>query len=171
MGGTYLPKLGYLAIRELEDTPEPDWWCQSIWRLFYPLKIKLFFKLVLDGKIPVWDSLTHRFLVGPTKCNLCEQDTKSIDHLFLSCPYASKVWKSLTYHAGIPHFWNSLDIKLVWKDWISGPHFSTLVALSVFAIWGIWLAWNKKLFDEILISVQIYVDRSFGIFKVFPVPM
>ena len=73
MGGTYLPKLGYLAIREQEDPPEPNWWCQSIWRIFCPLKIKLFSRLVLDGNISVWDSLTHSFLVGPDRCNLCER--------------------------------------------------------------------------------------------------
>ena len=64
-----------------------------------------------------------------------------------------------------------MDIKLAWKDWIRGPHFSTLVALPVFAAWGIWLARNKELFDRILILAQIYADHSFGIFKVFSVPI
>ena len=64
----------------MEDHAQLDWWCFSIWELKFPLKNKLFFRLVLDGKIPVWDTLMHRFLAGPNRCPLCEMDVESIAH-------------------------------------------------------------------------------------------
>ena len=77
------------------------------------------------------------------------------------------MWKTLSHFAGIPHFQILTDIKLDCKDWINGPYYSTLAALPVIIVWGIWLARNKKLYDGILIPAQVYAGRSFGIFKAF----
>ena len=94
-GGVYVPQLGYLTIR-LEEGIVPSWWCHSTWEIFCSLKIHFFLWLLLEGKVPVWDILVHRFYSGPNRCPLCKLFAESIDHLFIHCQFARDVWCHLS---------------------------------------------------------------------------
>ena len=91
----------------------------------------------------------------------------NIAHLFFHSSYTHEDWCHLFLLVDLPFIWTGVDIQLAWYSWTSCIHFSTSVALPVFAIWGIWLARNRKIFDDILILAQVYARRSFGIFEAF----
>ena len=123
----------------------------GVWKLNCPFKIKIFFRLVLDGKISVWHTLKHKFLAGTSICPLCELDAESIFHLFIHFPYARDLWNHLSHLADLPLFWTGADVQQAWLSWSRSTYFTSSAVLLVFAIWGIWLSRNMKLFEDVLV--------------------
>nr|CAD1817778.1 unnamed protein product [Ananas comosus var. bracteatus] len=59
----------------------------DIWRLRIPLKVKVFYWLVLKKKILTMDNLVKRGWTGNTSCVLCGSEIETIDHLFTQCVF------------------------------------------------------------------------------------
>eukprot|EP00253_Pinus_taeda_P035564 PITA_35564 len=94
--GEYYPKEGYSYLMKQKGWDIPEWWSKSIWKLTSPAKARLFLWCMLKGKIPTWDRLQARYLIGPGRCPLCKLDEESIRHLFTSCTVSLKIWDELT---------------------------------------------------------------------------
>lgn len=55
-------------------------------------KAGVFLWLVFHKRCITMDRLKRLGVVGPTRCVMCEQAEEEVDHLFLSCPIATKCW-------------------------------------------------------------------------------
>ena len=64
------------------------------WKIKVPLRIKIFMWFVHKGVFLTKDNLTKRNWVGNTGCCFCDQN-ESIKHLFLECPLAKLLWRSI----------------------------------------------------------------------------
>ena len=114
-------------------------------------KINIFFWLLLQDKILTQDNLAKRGQILPNRCCLCMQDLEMVNHMFIHCPFFSRVWSHLTTNldfnrcplASIQDFfsqWRShhqgLNSQLL-SSWIL-PHFC----------WGIWKEHKNRIFRD-----------------------
>jgi len=70
--GEYSPKDGYNFLMQKKGWGDPDWWSKLIWKLKGPAKAKIFLWCMLKRKVPTWDTLRARYLIGPGRCPLCK---------------------------------------------------------------------------------------------------
>lgn len=117
--GEYTNKSGYkvaLKIREREnpivnEMQDIDWF-KSVWKLNTSPKVKLFLWKVLHNAIPVGEQLAIRNIAVDTRCKRCNT-LESINHLFIHCPYARKVWEALPVSPEVD-LSGILDLPEVW---------------------------------------------------------
>ena len=67
---------------------------------------RIFLWVSIRKIIPIVDIFTKMGFEGPSRCPLCENESKIVDHLLLNCPYARKCW-----------YWLCQQLK--WKTWPS----------------------------------------------------
>jgi hypothetical protein len=72
-----------------------------IWKIKVPLKIRIFMWFVFKKVILTKDNLVKRNWHGCTKCCFCDQN-ETIDHLFISCPFARMIWRIVYMTFNIP---------------------------------------------------------------------
>lgn len=86
--GTFNLKEAKCILLEL-DSNEPDRVWQNIWRHQGWMKIKLFMWLVHHRKIMNWDNIQKRGVLGPSRCQLCEAQEETMEHLLNNCIFTS----------------------------------------------------------------------------------
>ena len=71
-----------------------------LWRSLCQNKHKVFFWLILKNRLNTRGMLRRRNMeLESFNCVLCSSQTKeSIEHLFISCPFATQSWTSLNLH-------------------------------------------------------------------------
>ena len=74
-----------------------------------PFKIKVFMWFVHKQVILTKDNLEKRNWTGSTRCSFCDKD-ESIKHLFLDCPLAKNLWRTvhLAFNITPPNTINTL---------------------------------------------------------------
>jgi ribonuclease HI len=99
-------------------------------------------------------------VVWPSRCALCSQDEETIPHLFAQCPYATTTWNLVLGNLFILTT-QALSYKEFFQNWGKNyrgnlrnkPGLNKLwIAMPKYICWEIWLARNKKIFQEETIS-------------------
>lgn len=62
-----------------------------IWKIKAPPRVKIFIWIMLRNKILTMDNLIKRGWQTPNRCILCKQAAESVQHLFATCPYVTRV--------------------------------------------------------------------------------
>ena len=93
------------------------------------------------------DNLAKRNWQGNTRCHFCGQP-ETIEHLFLSCPFAKLVWRIVfcTYNIPPPS-----NITNMFGNWLNGvdKKTKTMIRIGVPAIcWSIWNCRNNLVFNR-----------------------
>ena len=65
-----------------------------IWKIKVPLRIKVFMWFVHKEVVLTKDNLAKRNWEDSQRCSFCNQD-ETIKHLFLDCPLAKLLWRSV----------------------------------------------------------------------------
>jgi hypothetical protein len=141
-----------------------------IWKIWAPLKVKIFFWLALKRRHWTADRRHRHGLDAQTICSLCGMEPETNDHLFLSCSYTRQVWAVTSHHIG-GQWPNLLGIGTLEDWWLgarglwSGPKkkgFDTLVALIT---WEVWKERNARVFrgdarhvDQLLQHIKAVAD-------------
>jgi hypothetical protein len=60
-----------------------------------PPRCKITLWIALNNKLLTWDNGLKRGWIGPGRCSLCKSNSESINHLFIFCPYAAQVMKTV----------------------------------------------------------------------------
>eukprot|EP00253_Pinus_taeda_P015500 PITA_15500 len=93
--GSYSASEGYKSIMAIPNVPpNPAQW-KFIWDSPSLPKIDFFCWTLAHNSILTRDNLHRREMEGPSWCNLCKSEEETSNHLFLSCPFASEVWKGV----------------------------------------------------------------------------
>jgi len=74
------------------DSHVPDKIWQNLWRHQGWMKIKLFMRLVHHKEILNWDNIKKRGVLGPSRCQLCEAQEETMEHILNSCIFTSWLW-------------------------------------------------------------------------------
>ncbi|KAK2647272.1 hypothetical protein Ddye_022467 [Dipteronia dyeriana] len=129
------------------------------WQGLCPLKFEIFVWQLLKGRTLVKEVLA-KFGVGhitTSGCPMCEGDIESIDHVFLVCNWANKVWRECM------GWWNifscsSSSIKdwvMVWNALCPSKSVNRTWNILFFAIvWTIWESRNEVVFHGLVASHQ-----------------
>jgi hypothetical protein len=118
-----------------------------IWKMKVPLKIKIFMWFLFKRVLLTKDNLAKRNWSGSKCCCFCNED-ETINHLFISCPFAKIVWRiiHLTFNISPP-----MDITNLFGNWLAGipKKFKTQIRVGACAIlWTIWNTRNDIIFNN-----------------------
>lgn len=88
-------KKTYEAIFDHQPILEHKWWYNLLWHWRLPPKLKVFGWLVLKNRILTGKNLIKRGLFGPFVCSQCKSDEETVNHLFITCPFAQGIWSNI----------------------------------------------------------------------------
>lgn len=88
--GAFSVKSMYLHLIDSGHIPRS----KHIWEVKVPLRIKIFMWFVHKGAILTKDNLAKRNWKGNQRCNFYD-NKENIKHLFLQCPMANILWRSI----------------------------------------------------------------------------
>jgi len=86
--GTFNLKEAKSIILGLESSVLGKTW-QQLWNYQGWMKIKLFMWLVHHKKILTWDNIIKRGVLGPSRCQLCEVQEETMEHILNYCSYTT----------------------------------------------------------------------------------
>lgn len=155
-GENYFIKAGYNYLNNMEH-PTAVW---AHWKILKRAevipKIKFFMWTLLHGKILTVENLRKRGIAGPSRCPNCKTAEESIQHLFISCPFAASCWNNIVPSA--PSTWNpqhSIEEALnnwrknyPWKPTKQNPTRRIWNATPFALLWRIWIARNNRIFRD-----------------------
>ena len=119
-----------------------------IWKIKVPLCIKIFMWFVHKGVILTKDNLMKRNWVGNPRCYFCDQN-ETIKHLFLECPLAKLLWRSIHIAFNIQP---PMSINTLFGTWLNGVdiHIAKHIRIGICAL--LWAIWNTR--NDMILMVQ-----------------
>eukprot|EP00253_Pinus_taeda_P030772 PITA_30772 len=168
--GEYSPKDGYSFLMGKKSWAPPEWWSKNIWKLKCPLKSRIFLWCMLKRKIPTWGILQARFFIGPGRCPLCKMEGESINHLFTSCVVSTRIWEELVCLLKLKAQRGSAPLEEAWRKWWHNHPEGNLRNLPPIFFWGVWLARNKSVFQDQVISLSTIATNCAAIYSSIPPP-
>eukprot|EP00253_Pinus_taeda_P020413 PITA_20413 len=166
----YSPKSGYKYLMSRKGWDPLKWWSKHLWKLKSPPKEKIFFWCILRRKIPTWDILQSRFMHGPGRCTLCKTEAESINHLFLNCQETKKFWGEVGKLLNKSFVWAGGNMSEAWSNWWQQYPEGNMKNLPLIISWGVWLARNKSIFQDMEIPWTVTATLSVSIFSSIPEP-
>lgn len=130
-----------------------------LWKLKVPLKIKIFMWFLKNKVLLTKDNLAKRNWNGCQKFVFCDS-LESIDHLFLSCPFARIIWRMVYFAYNIPPPSNIGN----WLNWVDKMS-KARIRIGVSALcWSIWTCRNNIVFkkNRVLIFCRLFVWLCIG---------
>ena len=170
--GNYSTKTGYAAVLSSQSTEAGEArataerstfdWRKNVWKLQTTPKIKLFIWKTLHGAIPTGEALRSRGINVDGLCKRCKLP-ESIDHLLLHCSYARQVWTSAPVYPGVEYN-GSIELRSFWPDLCLKktlpPTGVSMGALAPWIVWQLWLARNKLVFEDKIITIEEVVSKA-----------
>eukprot|EP00253_Pinus_taeda_P029628 PITA_29628 len=111
--GSYIPKIGYLALMDPYKSPASEPWWNLIWKLKAAPRMRLLLWSILNNKVSAGRSFS-----GPFWCYLCKNSNEDIEHLFLDCPISQELWNCFLSTLSIHSRWHGNNIKDAWNNWL-----------------------------------------------------
>ncbi|GAU34369.1 hypothetical protein TSUD_217090 [Trifolium subterraneum] len=167
--GNYSVKSGYNAIMEWatskpeqpgqanQHTRKDTEW-NKIWKLNNPPKqIHLIWRS-LHNTIPVKANLITRGIICDTLCPSCNKSPETMEHTFLECDWAKRVWFSspLTINLNNTQCYSFSE----WYNYMLNNTKEECMQMVTTIIYSIWLARNNKIFINIDTPVQIAINKA-----------
>lgn len=164
----YTTKSGYhTAIKKRSEAEEHEGsvgieWFKFVWNLHISPKIKMFLWKLFQQAIPVGEVLAARHIKADVRCKRCGTP-ESINHLFLHCPFAKKIWSIAPFEMGIEYS-GLIDLKDVWLNLCGStclpPTGVVAGQLAPWIIWQIWSARNQLCFEGKFISEEETLTKA-----------
>ena len=122
-----------------------------LWKNCCQHKHKVFFWLLLKDRLSTRDLLERKGMILQShECVLCNQHSReTLEHLFLTCPFATQFWASLGLL--VPVFQEHVQVVSSFRRQLNIPFFMEIIILGC---WGIWMSRNDFIFRQLTPSVQ-----------------
>ena len=152
----YTTAEGYLLLAENYNVPiNPDVW-NKIWNNRTLPKIEMFSWTLMHHRLLTGENLEKRGIAGPFRCPLYAENSKTINHLFLNCPYVIYVWKEVMMNGSDGSQWtgNIQDCFINWEKCIVGELAqkkglrACWLKLPKIICWCIWIERNQRIFQN-----------------------
>ena len=111
-----------------------------IWKMKVPLNIKIFMWFLHRKVLLTKDNLAKRNWNGSKKCCFCDQD-ETIQHLFITCPFAKMVWRIV--HVAL-NLTPPNNISHLFGNWLGGVSKKDKVPIRVGVCALLWAMWNIR---------------------------
>jgi hypothetical protein len=117
-----------------------------LWKLKLPLKIKIFMWFLRGKVLLTKDNLIKRKWKGCSK--YCFYDSvKTVQHLFISCPFARIIWRMIYFTYNIPP---TSNITNMFGNWLNGVPKDVKARIRIRAsalCWSTWTWRNNIIFN------------------------
>ena len=122
-----------------------------LWKNCCQHKHKVFFWLLLKDRLSTRDLLERKWMILQShECVLYNQHSReTLEHLFLTCPFATQFWASLGLL--VPVFQEHFQVVSSFRRQLNIPFFMEIIILGC---WGIWMSRNDFIFRQLTPSVQ-----------------
>jgi hypothetical protein len=111
-----------------------------IWKMKVPLKIKIFMWFLYKRVLLTKDNLAKRNWSGSKSCCFCNED-ETINHLFISCPFAKIVWRIIHMSFNVPPPQNITNL---FGNWLAGIPKKVITQIRVGVCALLWAIWNMR---------------------------
>ncbi|KAL6187555.1 hypothetical protein ACLB2K_038953 [Fragaria x ananassa] len=159
---------GVLSARDAYNFLRPKFavvsWGKVLWKNFIPPRMSLLAWKILKGRVLSEEFLQKRGISMASRCSLCHRHGESLEHIFLSCSFASSVWQCLTamFQLGA-HHGSLLDLLHVGLVYSRSPQLRELwLTAFVITLWCIWKFRNQARFDGVQPNVNKACNLIFG---------
>jgi hypothetical protein len=118
-----------------------------LWKLKVPLKIRIFLWFLHRKELLTKDNLIKRKWIGCKKCVFCDAD-ESVQHLFISCPFARDIWRIIHFTFNIKP---PSSVGNLFGSWLNGvdKRSKELIRVGTAAVlWAIWNCRNDIIFNK-----------------------
>jgi hypothetical protein len=115
--GVISAKNVYAAIVSTLTFQVSHGWCIQIWKWMLPLKVILFFLLVVHNRILTWDNLQAKGWFGSGLFPLCKLALETVSHLFIDCSFTLLVWINLQSFSNSILNWRGQSLIDCMDDW------------------------------------------------------
>lgn len=141
---------------------------KCIWRIWAPVKCKIFLWTAVQHKILTADVLLLRGWENNYFCPLCMCSLETATHILSECPWSQRVWECMATLAGLPSLLPSTwSIDAAPMDWLPrlANHVSDATTrkgvqtLAALICWEIWLERNRRIFHKKELPVASLVNR------------
>ena len=125
-----------------------------IWKLSIPIKVRVFGWLLTLKKLNTQDLSRRRkpFLsISPSLCVMCRKGSKSVNHLFLHCSVAQRIWTIIIQKFNLAWVIPQDINHLIEGDFMMGrePRTKLLWSLVIYVvIWSLWTERNWRIFER-----------------------
>ena len=152
---------------EVHNQPILRWW-KKLWKLQCPAKAKILCWTILENKAPSCDALQRRCFQGLGRCTLCCNSLETLDHLFLHCQYTQQIWQGVGLALKASFIWPGPNFMETFRLWFVERAYLPYKALPCIISWGVWLAINKTIFQDLRIPLEVIVANILDVFQHFP---
>jgi hypothetical protein len=130
---------------------------QKIWSSFAPQKCKIFSWLALHNRLSAKERLAKRGIISEARC-LFGCQSEGLTHLRFLCPHTSFLWRkyNVLNFQGLCSMQGLITNPRVVNPALRKDWASIFIAIT----WNIWLARNKKAFDNVLIPASTMETNS-----------
>lgn len=140
-----------------------------IWKTWAPLRVKIFLWLAFKRRHWTRDRRAWHGLEARELCYLCDQATKTIDHILAKCPFSKEIWFFILQVFGRQLPQTTATMVCWWRrlrSLFDGEQRSGLDSLFALASWQIWKERNARCFrgqsasvSELLQLIKAEADR------------
>jgi hypothetical protein len=123
-------------------------------------KMQNYLLLALNNKLLTWDNGHKRGWHGPNRCPLCNSNSESISHIFISCLYAGQVSTLIKEKHNAQDNWNKDSLEECFRSWVQDRSVALYAGLPSIMVSNIW--WAKK---QDSLQRQIYSSRAYSFLR------
>jgi hypothetical protein len=135
-----------------------------IWGVKSPRRVAFFMWTVAWGRILTCDNLRKRGFVLASWCCMCKGDDESVDHLFIHCWAARRLWSSVFRAVGIDWVFPNrvVDLLFGWWNWFGKKSSSVWNLIPSCLMWTIWWERNNRTFENQELAMDKLLEFFYG---------
>jgi hypothetical protein len=126
----------------------------EIWCSLTPKKCKIFAWLTLHNRLNTRERLARRNINFDSTYPFGCQSDENLTQLLFSCPYSSMIWQEFLIIVQDEHDFRSLQEIITNPEAVSQIHKKEWATILIAVTWNIWLAHNRKVFDNCNTSIR-----------------
>lgn len=156
LGQPFSTKGTYLSLTTPTTHNQPPWWTNILWSKYGLSKCSFISWLVLRNKLTTKDRLAKWMPNIDPKCFLCQAANEDRNHLFFSCPVASRIWSTVCCFAGWnwPSDWNLMK-QAELTSWGNGFLSNIKKAVWTTCVYHIWRLRNSLMAADMRTSENL----------------
>ena len=131
--------------------PKPAWTCFMYRNAARPKAYNIMW-MMMNQKLSTVDRLTRWGLEVDKTCVLCKNADETIEHLFLQCQFARKLWEKvlrmLEHQGTIPMVWEQFQQWFVQNGKGKRATEQVFKTMITEGIYGLWIERNNRIFEK-----------------------
>jgi hypothetical protein len=163
--GNYTVKSGYNLLKHWQKSTSPNsssynsqnniW--KKLWNLHTIPRHKMLLWRIIQRAIPVRSNLNKRGVPCNTLCPRCLLKEETIEHVFMHCQHASKIWFGSKLGIKFDHSHTNFPEWLTYA--INSLKNEDLIYMAA-VVYGIWYARNPQIFEYKDIEDNITLEKA-----------